>query len=111
MANVLTNYDGSITTTPQQLVYPTTVAEIQAVLKDSARYPSPVRAMGSHHSLTPCAASDGTVINMSQMTRIVGIDDSRQTITAEAGLQYIEAATALRAKNLQFMLNIEIGNL
>ena len=71
MATTLTNYDGSITTTPQQLVYPETVADIQAVLKDRVRYPSPVRAMGSHHSLTPCAASDGTIVNMSRMTRIM----------------------------------------
>ena len=62
MGTTLRNYDGSITTTPQRLVYPTTVAEIQAVLKDKAGYPSPVRAMGSHHSLTPCAASDGTIV-------------------------------------------------
>jgi len=111
MATALTNYDGSITTTPQQLVYPQTVGEIQAVLKDTARYPSPVRAMGSHHSLTPCAASDGTIVNMSRMTRIVKIDHDRKTITAEAGLQYIDANKALRKEHLQFMLNIEIGNM
>jgi FAD/FMN-containing dehydrogenase len=111
MPTTLTNYDGSITTTPKQLVYPTTVAEIQAVLKDRSRYPSPVRAMGSHHSLTPCAISDGTIVNMSKMTRLLKIDRAKQTITAEAGLQYIDASKALRQENLQFMLNIEIGNL
>jgi FAD/FMN-containing dehydrogenase len=111
MATTLVNYDGSIKTTPQQLVFPETVAEIQSVLKDAARYPSPVRAMGSHHSLTPCAASDGTIVNMSRMTRVLQIDKARQTITAEAGLQYIDAAKALRKENLQFLLNIEIGNM
>jgi len=107
----LTNYDGSISVTPRQLVHPTTVAEIQAVLKDRAKYPSPVRAMGSHHSLTPCAVSEGTVIDMSRMTRVIKIDRDRQTMTAEAGLQYIDAATALRKEKLQFHLNIEIGNM
>src|SRR6188508_296468 len=111
MANALTNYDGSITTRPAQLVHPTTVAEIQAVLKDRARFPSPVRAMGSHHSLTPCVATDGTVIDMKKMTRGIKIDEQAKTITAEAGLQYIDAATELRKKHLQFMLNVEIGNL
>ena len=107
----LTNYDGSISVTPRQLVHPTTVAEIQAVLKDRAKYPSPVRAMGSHHSLTPCAVSEGTVIDMSRMTRVIKIDRERHTMTAEAGLQYIDAATALRKEKLQFHLNIEIGNM
>ena len=32
-------------------------------------------------------------------------------MTAEAGLQYIDAATVLRKQKLQFMLNIEIGNM
>jgi len=30
MSNQVVNYDGSITATPQQLVYPETVEEIQA---------------------------------------------------------------------------------
>ncbi len=111
MATTLTNYDGSISATPRQVVYPKTVEEIQAVLRDPGRYPSPVRAMGSHHSLTPCAVSDGTVVNMSKMTKVLKIDAERGTITAQAGLQYIDAAKALRKKKLQFHLNIEIGNL
>ena len=53
MSNQVVNYDGSITTNPRQLVYPETVEQIQAVLRDPATYPSPVRAMGSYHSLTP----------------------------------------------------------
>ena len=111
MPDTLVNYDGSIRTSPQQLVYPETVADIQRVVRDRSRYPSPVRAMGSHHSLTPCATSDGTILKMSKMTRILQIDRARQTITAEAGLQYIDAADALRKEGLQFVLNIEIGNL
>jgi hypothetical protein len=111
MATTLTNYDGSIKTTPQQLVFAETVADIQAVLRDSTRYPSPVRAMGSHHSLTPCATSDGTIVNMSRMTRVLKIDKAHQTMTAEAGLQYIDAAKELRKADLQFPLNIEIGNM
>jgi len=111
MASRLTNYDGSITTNPQQLVYPETVGEIQAVLRNTSQYPSPVRAMGSHHSLTPCAVSDGTIVHMSRMTRVLEIDKERRTITAQAGLQYVDAAKALRKQNLQFLLNVEIGNM
>ena len=105
------NYDGGITASPAQLVSPGTVEEIQSILRDAGRYPSPVRAMGSYHSLTPCASSDGTIINMSHMTRIVKIDRETMTFTAEAGLQFIAASRALRAQNLQFLTNIEIGNM
>ncbi|HEX4810850.1 MAG TPA: FAD-binding oxidoreductase [Bryobacteraceae bacterium] len=111
MANVIANYDGSIATSPQQVVYPETVEEIQAVLRDPVRYPSPVRAMGSYHSLTPCASSNGTILKMSKMTRIINIDGAGKTFTAQAGLEIIDASKALRARDLQFILNIEIGNM
>ena len=89
MTNVIVNYDGSITSSPQQLVFPETVEDIQAVLRDSSQFPSPVRAMGSYHSLTPCASSDGTMLNMSRMNRIVEIDEGSMTSTSQAGLQYM----------------------
>ena len=111
MPTRVTNYDGSITANPRQLVVAKTVADIQNVLRDTATYPSPVRAMGSYHSLTPCASSDGTMIDMKQMNQVVAIDATNMTFTAQGGLQIIDASKALRAQNLQFMLNIEIGNM
>ncbi len=105
------NYDGGITASPAQLVSPESVAEIQSVLREADRYPGPVRAMGSYHSLTPCVSSDGTIINMSRMNRIIKIDRENMIFTAEAGLQFIAGSRALRAHNLQFITNIEIGNM
>jgi FAD binding domain/D-arabinono-1,4-lactone oxidase len=109
--NTIINYDGGITTCPNQLAFPTTVAEIQSILRDRSRYPSPVRAKGSYHSLTPCVSTDGTIIDMSRMNRILRIDTERMTLTAEAGLQLVDASKALRVKGLQFITNIEIGNM
>jgi hypothetical protein len=111
MSNTIVNYDGSIVTSPQQVVFPETVEEIQAILRDAARYPSPVRAMGSYHSLTPCVSSNGTIVRMSRMTKIIAIDVAANTFTAQAGLEVIDASKALRAQNVQFILNIEIGNM
>jgi FAD/FMN-containing dehydrogenase len=45
------------------------------------------------------------------MNHVLKIDRDRMTFTAQAGLQFIDASKALRAQNLQFMTNIEIGNL
>ena len=111
MANQVVNYDGSITTTPQQLAYPQTVEEIQAILRDTVHYPSPVRAMGNYHSLTPCASSDGTIVSLAKMAQVVALDATNLTFTAQAGMQILDAAKALRVRNLQLMLNIEIGNM
>ncbi len=111
MTNLIRNYDQSIATSPAQLVVPETVEDIQAVLRDPATYPSPVRAKGSYHSLTPCVSSDGTIVDMSRMTRILDIDTTNNLLTAEAGVQIIEAARALRALDRQLMTNVEIGNM
>src|SRR6187549_562718 len=111
MSTTVTNYDGSISSSPQQLVRPTSVEELQNILKQRDQYPSPVRAMGSYHSLTPCVSSPGTIVDMKGLNQVVAIDAERMTFTAQAGLEMIEAAGALRKQQLQFILNIEIGNM
>jgi FAD/FMN-containing dehydrogenase len=107
----LTNYDGGVVTAPQKVVRPESVEELQAIVRDTARFPGPVRAMGSFHSLTPCPSSSGTVVSMSGLKKIQHLDPQNLTLTAQAGLQLVEAAEVLRRHQLQFMLNIEIGNI
>lgn len=111
MPNVIRSYDGSIISCPQRLVCPKTIEELQNVVRDSVRFPSPVRAMGHYHSLTPCASSDGTIVDMTGMNQILEINESNLTMTAQAGVQILDAAKALRNRGLQMMLNIEIGNM
>ena len=111
MYTTITNYDGGVVTVPQKIVRPESVDELQAMLGDPARFPSPVRAMGSFHSLTPCASSSGTIVSMSGLKKIRNLDPKNMTLTAQAGLQMVEAAEVLRRHHLQFMLNIEIGNM
>jgi hypothetical protein len=48
---------------------------------------------------------------MSGMNKLVNIDLAGQTLTAQAGMQMIQASKVLRAEHLQMMLNIEIGNM
>jgi FAD/FMN-containing dehydrogenase len=69
------------------------VEELQTILRDTNRFPGPVRAMGSYHSLTPSASSGGTMIDMSGLNRLLSIDSKHRTVTAQAGLQ---SSTSLR---------------
>jgi len=111
MPTSITNYDGGIVSTPQVVARPTTVDELQEILRDRVKYPGPVRAMGSNHSLTPCASSTGTVVDMEGLNQVLRIDTQSMTLTAQAGAQLVNVAAALRKLKLQFMLNIEIGNI
>jgi FAD/FMN-containing dehydrogenase len=107
---VVHNWFGSITSFPRVVVDVESVEEIVAVLKDRERYPSPVRAVGSNHSTTPCGVADhGTLIVTRKMDRIIEIRDD--TVTAQAGALYLDVNQELQKHNLQFFVNIELGNL
>lgn len=88
------------------------IEEIQGIVTDTARYPSPVRVRGSHHSTTRCVVAEGgTVIDITRLNRILKIDKAAKTITMQAGVLHIDAAKALEKEGLQFFVNVEIGNL
>jgi FAD/FMN-containing dehydrogenase len=92
------------------VVRPTTEAELVSIVRDTATFPAPVRAAGSNHSTTRCVVADtGTVIEMKGMNRILQITED--TVTAQAGALYIDVAKELQKHNLQFYVNIELGNL
>jgi FAD/FMN-containing dehydrogenase len=111
MNTQITNYDGGVVTLPLTVVRPESVEELQAILRDTERFPGPVRAMGSFHSLTPCPSSSGTIVSMAGLKKIQNLDAQHMTLTAQAGLQLVEAAEILRRQQLQLLLNIEIGNI
>lgn len=109
-ALAVTNWGRDIPLRPSVVVRPRTVEEIVAVVKDTDTYPSPVRAVGSRHSTTPCATADGgTIVDMSGMNRI--LDIGSDTVTAQAGARHLEVAKELRKHDLQFYVNVEIGSL
>ena len=104
------NWKGSIISYPRVVVKPRHTADIIAVLADPEKYPSPIRPVGSNHSTTRCAVADkGTVMEMTNMNRIIEIGPN--TVTAEAGALYIDVAQELLRHHLQFYVNVELGNL
>ena len=106
----VTNWFGDIRSRPAVIVDAENVEEIVAILRDRERYPSPVRAVGSNHSTTPCGVADGgTLIVMRNMERILEIRED--SVTAQAGALYYDVAQELRRQYLQFFVNVEHGSL
>ena len=92
---VVQNWFGDILSHPAIVVEAHSVEDIIRVLKDPAKYPSPVRAVGSNHSCSPCGTADrGTLIKM-KMNRILNI--GADAVTVEAGAIYIDVAKRTRA--------------
>jgi len=101
------NWFGDLISHPKVVTEAHSADDLVRILKDPVQFPSPVRAVGSNHSTSPCGAADrGTLIKM-KMNRILRIGPD--TITAEAGALYIDMAKELERRGLQFHVNTEIG--
>ena len=110
MPNKVTNWFGNIVSHPAVVVEAASVEDIVRILKNPDTYPSPVRAVGSNHSTSPCGTADGgTLIKMSKMNAILEI--TGDTVTTQAGAIYIDIAEELAKHRLQFYVNTEIGSL
>src|ERR1700694_173961 len=104
------NWLGDIVSSPSVVIEPENVQELISIMQDTAKYPAPVRAIGSNHSTTQCGVADGgTLVIMRKMNRILNIGSD--TVTVEAGALYIDVAQELKKHNLQFYVNAEIGTL
>jgi len=105
----IANWEGGLTYRPDIIVKPETIDDVVAVLRDPARYPAPVRAVGTLHSPARCSADDGgTMLDMTGMKRIINV--GKDTVTAQTGAIYIDVAEELARHGLQFHINTEIGN-
>ena len=105
----VTNWFGNIVSHPQVVVDANSVDDIVRILKDPVQFPSPVRAVGSNHSTSPCGAADGGTLIRMKMNKILSLTDD--TLVVEAGALHIDLAKQLEAKGLQFYVNTEIGSL
>lgn len=105
-----TNWGRDVVSRPRVVVKPRTVDDIVMIMKNPDKYPSPLRAIGSRHSTTRCGIADGgTIVDMSGMNRILEIGPDY--VTAQAGALAIDVAKRLQEKNLQFFVNVELGNM
>lgn len=79
------NWAGTATSNPARWARPTAVDQIATVIKDSARDELTVRVVGSGHSFTPAAATDGVAVDLSGWTGIVAADTATGLVTVRAG--------------------------
>lgn len=103
------NWNNSAWSNPRVVAVPKNLQELINVVKDTADYPSPLRVGGSFHSLTPCFASDGTQILLSNFDQ-VSVDLAAMTVTVGAAVQMIQIRDALRPHGMQTEVTPEIGN-
>ena len=94
---------------PATTVEVSTQSEIQQVLTDARRYPSPVRPVGSASSTTRCiTASGGTQLDLSKMNRVLKIEGDR--VTVQPGISLKELAEVLADEGLELIGGFDLAS-
>ena len=99
-ATTWTNWGRSVTAHPRRVLHPASTAEVVAAVHDARREGLPVKAYGAGHSFTPIAATDGVLLRLDRMARILGHDVATGRVRVQAGLSLHDLNPRLLALGL-----------
>ncbi|MDC0772046.1 D-arabinono-1,4-lactone oxidase [Streptomyces sp. HD] len=94
------NWGGNVAARPAREVAPASVEELSAAIRRAAEDGLKVKAVGSGHSFTSIAATDGVLIRPQLLTGIRSIDRDAMTVTVEAGTPLKRLNMALAREGL-----------
>ncbi|MBJ7003905.1 D-arabinono-1,4-lactone oxidase [Streptomyces griseofuscus] len=102
------NWGGNVAARPVRQVAPVSVEELAEAVRRAREDGLPVKAVGTGHSFTSIAATDGVLIRPQLLTGIRNIDRDSMTVTVEAGtpLKRLNAALAREGLSLTNMGDI-----
>src|SRR5690606_32217700 len=90
------SWSGTVDYGPGPLHAPASVDELQQLVAGSSRR----RALGTRHSFSEVAASDGPLVTLADMPLKIDIDTAARTVRVSAGVRYGELALAAHAAGL-----------
>jgi alditol oxidase len=105
-----TNWSGTVFYAARQIHTPETVDELRALVASSRR----IRALGTAHSFSDVADTDGDLVSLAKLPPTVEIDRDARTATVAAGVRYGAVARAvhdqgLALKNMGSLPHISVG--
>ncbi|MFG2607057.1 D-arabinono-1,4-lactone oxidase [Streptomyces sp. NPDC048514] len=102
------NWGGNVSARPARQVAPASVEELAAAVRRAREDGLRVKPVGTGHSFTAIAATDGVLIRPQLLTGIRDIDRESMTVTVEAGtpLKRLNAALAREGLSLTNMGDI-----
>ncbi len=94
------NWAGNQTAHPQSIESPRDVSELAAIVAEASSRGQKVKAVGSGHSFTSAAATDGRMIRLSNLCGISHVNRSNNQVTVGAGTRLSDLNTLLHAEGL-----------
>ncbi|MEV7611428.1 D-arabinono-1,4-lactone oxidase [Streptomyces sp. NPDC089799] len=94
------NWAGNVTATPARVVTPASVGELQEAVRRAAEDGLRVKAVGTGHSFTAAAVTDGVLIRPQALAGILALDRPAGTVTVAAGTSLKDLNRALAREGL-----------
>ncbi|MFE7414729.1 D-arabinono-1,4-lactone oxidase [Streptomyces laurentii] len=94
------NWAGNVTARPVREVSPASAEEVAEAVRRAAEDGLRVKTVGTGHSFTPIAATDGVLIRPGLLTGIRRIDRAAMTVTVESGTPLKRLNMALAREGL-----------
>ncbi|MGW1840300.1 D-arabinono-1,4-lactone oxidase [Streptomyces sp. NPDC002067] len=94
------NWAGNVSTRPARSVAPASTQELAAAVRSAAEDGLTVKAVGTGHSFTSVAATDGLLIHPERLCGVRGIDREAGTVTVAAGTPLHQLNRTLAAHGL-----------
>lgn len=92
----LTNWAGNVVFTPERYVRASRVEQVQELVAGA----STVRVLGSGHSFSEVAATDGLLLSLEDLPLTVDVDSATATARVSAGARFAHVMPALHAAGL-----------
>jgi len=89
------NWSGWVEANPSAIEYPDNEA---ALIKIMAQAKGPIRVVGTGHSFTPLAATDGTLIDLCKLTGFIDLDHEKREATFWGGTPIHQVGRELHAR-------------
>jgi xylitol oxidase len=88
------NWAGNYTYSAARLHAPTTIAELQELVRTSSK----LRALGSRHSFNSIADTTEDQVSMEHFDQVLSLDRERNTVMVEAGIKYGQLGVYLHSQ-------------
>jgi L-gulono-1,4-lactone dehydrogenase len=99
-ARTWTNWGGTYSCQPTRIESPSTEEEISAIVRLAGQRGERVKVIGSGHSFTDIACTDGCLVRLDRYNKVLNLDSERATVTAQAGITVLQLSAALAAAGL-----------
>ncbi|KAK4613680.1 L-gulonolactone oxidase [Fulvia fulva] len=93
-----------------KLKTPSSIEEVQEIVKEAHANHAKVKAIGAMHSITPCFVGSDIIVSTDKLNKILSIDKDHGTVTVQAGVSINQLCEYLKPLGYQPPVILEWGN-